>query len=470
MTTETETKGVEQTEEKKEEVVKEEVKKEEADANNAEEKADDKAEKADKEKKEEEKKEVKAKKEAPAPKPAVHKQDFEKDVVYLYQFTRTPVLPSLSPYCLKVETWLRLSDLKYENVDHKMKYKSKKGQLPFVEVNGEEIADSAIIIKELGSRYNCEMDSALSAEQRNVAHATVSMIENHFAWVLKAFFYTNPDNLIEGFKLDLKQMTQRALPSVILNFLFRRKMKAVGVNRRRARVDWTLLCSSFLPTLTTNMVVKWWRCRCPGEWVRAAKLNLQQALNTRIPNAVLNFAFKLRYRQAAKKVRAHGIGVHKPEEIEEFGHNDLTVLSDLLGDKQFFFGDNPSTLDVVAFANLAQVAFMDKEVSYSLRDWMTENCSNLVEFCNRIKERAFPDWDEMCNTLDLNSHIPKPPPEEKVEEPTAEKKEEKTKEEEKKEEKDKDDTEKEKAQKDEKEGEKDDNKKAEEKEKEEEKK
>lgn len=112
MTTETETKPVEQTEEKKEEV-KEEVKKEEAETNNAEEKADDKAEKADKEKKEE-KKDVKAKKEPAAPKPAVHKQDFEKDVVYLYQFTRTPVLPSLSPYCLKVETWLRLAGLRYE--------------------------------------------------------------------------------------------------------------------------------------------------------------------------------------------------------------------------------------------------------------------------------------------------------------------------------------------------------------------
>ncbi|XP_045111674.1 failed axon connections-like isoform X2 [Portunus trituberculatus] len=398
MTTETETKPVEQTEEKKEEV-KEEVKKEEAETNNAEEKADDKAEKADKEKKEEEKKDVKAKKEPAAPKPAVHKLDFNKDVVYLYQFTRTPVLPSLSPYCLKVETWLRIADLKYENVDHKMKYKSKKGQLPFVEVNGEEIADSAIIIKELGTRYNKDLDASLTAEQRNVAHATISMIENHFAWV-----------------------------------------------------------------------VKWWRCRCPGEWVRAAKLNLQQALNTRIPNAVLNFAFKLRYRQAAKKVRAHGIGVHKPEEIEEFGHNDLMVLSDLLGDKPFFFGDDPTTLDVVAFANLAQVAFMDKEVSYSLRDWMTENCANLVEFCNRVKERAFPDWEEMCTTLDLNSHLPKPPPtEEKAEEPATEK-EEKTKEEEKKDEKEKDDTEKEKAQKDEKEGEKEDNKKTEEKEKEEEKK
>lgn len=125
-------------------------------------------------------------------------------------------------------------------------------------------------------------------------------------------------------------------------------------------------------------------------------------------------------------------------------------------------------LDVVAFANLAQVAFMDKEVSYSLRDWMTNNCSNLVDFCHRMKDHAFPDWDEMCKTLDLNSHIPKPPPEEKVEEP--EKKEEKTKEEEKKDEKEKDDTEKEKSQKDEKEGEKEDNKKTEEKEKGEEKK
>lgn len=137
----------------------------------------------------------------------------------------------------------------------------------------------------------------------------------------------------------------------------------------------------------------------------------------------------------------------------------------LLSTKTFFFFFQ---LDVVAFANLAQVAFMDKEVSYSLRDWMTENCANLVEFCNRVKDRAFPDWEEMCNTLDLNSHLPKPPPEEKTEE--GEKKEEKTKEEEKKDEKEKDDTEKEKAQKDEKEGEKEDNKKTEEKEKEEEKK
>lgn len=63
-----------------------------------------------------------------------------------------------------------------------MKYKSKKGQLPFVEVNGEEIADSAIIIKQLGEKYNTDLDAGLTAEQKLIAHSNMSMIENHFAW------------------------------------------------------------------------------------------------------------------------------------------------------------------------------------------------------------------------------------------------------------------------------------------------
>jgi hypothetical protein len=49
--------------------------------------------------------------------------------------------------------------------------------------------------------------------------------------------------------------------------------------------------------------------------------------------------------QGLKKVKAQGIGVHKPEEILEFGQNDLKVLSDVLGDKLYFFGNEPSTVN-----------------------------------------------------------------------------------------------------------------------------
>ncbi|XP_063546726.1 failed axon connections [Cydia strobilella] len=272
------------------------------------------------------------------PKPTVHKVNFEKDIVYLYQFSRTPVLPSTSPYCLKVETWLRLAGVKYENVDHKAKFRSKKGQLPFVELNGEEIADSTFIIKDLSEKFNKDLDAALTPEQRVLSHAMISMIENHLSWVLL-----------------------------------------------------------------------WWRAKYPDTVINGYHINLQNALNTRLPNTILNFCYKLTSgRKGMKKAKAHGIGVHSQEEIIEFGKNDLRVLSDLLSDRPFFFGDEPTLLDVVAFSNLAQLNFIDKEVAHPLRDAMNDSFPNLVGLVSRIKERAFHDWDDICTTLDLNAHVPKP--------------------------------------------------------------
>lgn len=46
-----------------------------------------------------------------------------------------------------------------QNVDHKAKFRSKKGQLPFVELNGEEIADSSFIIKELSDKFGKDLDA-----------------------------------------------------------------------------------------------------------------------------------------------------------------------------------------------------------------------------------------------------------------------------------------------------------------------
>ncbi|XP_023938725.1 failed axon connections [Bicyclus anynana] len=269
-----------------------------------------------------------------APKPNVHKINFEQDLVYLYQFSRTPLLPSTSPYCLKVETWLRLAGIKYENVDHKAKFRSKKGQLPFVELNGEEIADSTFIIKQLSEKYNKDLDAGLSADQRVVTHAMISMIENHLSWV-----------------------------------------------------------------------IFWWRAKYPESVLKGYQMNLQNALNTRLPIPILNFCYKFNSgRKGMKKAKAHGIGVHSQEEIIDFGNNDLRVLSDLLSDKPFFFGDEPTLLDVVAFANLAQLHFIDKDVQHALRDSLNESFPNLVGLVSRLKERAFPDWEELCAP-----EVPPPP-------------------------------------------------------------
>ncbi|CAG0892145.1 unnamed protein product [Cyprideis torosa] len=350
---ETETKGGENataTVEEPKKVIEEETKTEEA------------KEEKDTKKDDAKKKEKPATKEPAPPKPTVHKVDFEKDVVYLYQFSRTSLLPSLSPFCLKTETWLRVNKVNYENVDHKMRYRSKKGLLPFVELNGEEINDSANIIKELGKRFDMDLDKNLTTEQHVLAHTTCSMIENHLYWVLY-----------------------------------------------------------------------WWRSKYPGRFLKGSQFNMQEALGSRIPKPVLDFVFKLRFRQGQKRVRAHGLGVHSAEEIEEFGRSDLQTLSELLGEKEYFFpGTEPTLLDITAFSVLAQfIYFETKDAPFPLHDWLQENCKNLQNFVERMKDRFYPDWKEMCETLDLNTHKPKPPPEEKKEE---EKKEEDKKTEDKKQE------------------------------------
>ncbi|MFH4983305.1 hypothetical protein AB6A40_010014 [Gnathostoma spinigerum] len=75
------------------------------------------------------------------------KKDFKEGMVYLYQFPRFKNIPSISPFCLKLETWLRMADIPYENITCCFKTRSLEGTLPFVEYNGVEHPDSALAIR-----------------------------------------------------------------------------------------------------------------------------------------------------------------------------------------------------------------------------------------------------------------------------------------------------------------------------------
>ena len=69
-----------------------------------------------------------------------------------------------------------------QNIQHGNKLRSKRGLLPFVEFNGEEIADSEFIIAALGEKLGKDMDEGLSQDQRGVQHAMMTMVDNHMHW------------------------------------------------------------------------------------------------------------------------------------------------------------------------------------------------------------------------------------------------------------------------------------------------
>merc|ERR1712079_319980 len=194
----------------------------------------------------------------------------------------------------------------------------------------------------------------LTAEQKNVQHAMVTMVENHLQWAIMHWRVKNADNTLKGFHLDLQNMMGTKMPVALLNLFFKHTMLRKGM----------------------------------------------------------------------KKVKAAGFNGYTPEEIEQFGKDDLKVLSELLGDKQFFFGDDPNHLDLVAFSQLALVLNVDDSengVKCPLKEFINAECTNLVGHYNRMKDRAWGDhWDEAIGEkMELNPHIPKPDPpkeEEKVEE------------------------------------------------------
>ena len=80
-------------------------------------------------------------------------------------------------FSLKLESWLVRNGIPYENV-YTMQF-SSKGQIPYVEFNGEEIADSNIVMERLSGVFDVSCDDGLTDYERAVGHTLLTMVENH---------------------------------------------------------------------------------------------------------------------------------------------------------------------------------------------------------------------------------------------------------------------------------------------------
>uniref|UniRef100_A0AC34QSH7 Glutathione S-transferase n=1 Tax=Panagrolaimus sp. JU765 TaxID=591449 RepID=A0AC34QSH7_9BILA len=154
--------------------------------------------------------------------PDLHKTNWKKDVVYLYQFKRSPILPNLSPYCLKVETFLRANNIKYEPL---MSYtvRSKYGKLPFIELNGQQIADSDFILHYLMKYY--KIDDGLTNEQRGIARSLDRMLDQSTERTLRYFrIVENIDNFMNP------NVSGLPIPNFLM-FLFKGRFQRTVLNQ-----------------------------------------------------------------------------------------------------------------------------------------------------------------------------------------------------------------------------------------------
>lgn len=234
-------------------------------------------------------------------------------MITLFQFYRVWALPNASPFCMKVETYLRMTKLPYENKYVNNPQKSPKKKLPHIKMDGKFYPDSELIIEELKRRFGDELDKELSAEQKALA--------------------------------------------VLIDVAF------------CERLYWT-------------MVYLRWQDVAGWEHIKESMfMKLPAMAKLFVPNMVRKYMLK--------QLNQQGTGRHSLQEVLQLGIKTLDTLATTLGDKKYFLGDKPTSVDATAFAFLVNIIWTplnDPFKQHALRQ------HNIVAYCNRMWDEYYPDF------------------------------------------------------------------------------
>ncbi|XP_077994953.1 failed axon connections homolog [Glandiceps talaboti] len=238
------------------------------------------------------------------------KTEYPRGTVILHQVGRGRYAPNMSPFPIKLETYLRFAKIPYVTI-HSMKM-SPKGKTPWIEFNGEVKSDSNFIIEFLNDTFQVDLNHHLSPSERAMARAFQKMAEENLYWTT-------------------------------------------------AYSRWMDSRSTILTLLPQIPVVIW-------------------------------LVQKLARSSVKKAMYGHGLGRHSEDEIYSIAKKDIRALSVFLGDKKFLFGEEPCEEDCAIFGQLSQIVW---QLSGSPQEILVKgDCKNLEDYCQRMKERFWPDWEQ----------------------------------------------------------------------------
>ncbi len=112
--------------------------------------------------------------------------------ITLYQF---PLVwgRNVSPFTLKLETWLKLTGIPYETVAVRNPGKGPKGKLPYIRDGDVVIGDSGLIIEHLKRTRGVDLDAGLDPLERADALAFQRLLEDHLYFILAYSRWIDPD-------------------------------------------------------------------------------------------------------------------------------------------------------------------------------------------------------------------------------------------------------------------------------------
>lgn len=103
-------------------------------------------------------------------------------MITLYQFAPCWNLPNASPFCMKVENYLRMANLPYRTQVVLNPAKAPKGKLPYIVDGTHTVADSSFILDYLKTTYGDDLDKHLGSTERAQSLALQRLLEEHLYW------------------------------------------------------------------------------------------------------------------------------------------------------------------------------------------------------------------------------------------------------------------------------------------------
>ncbi len=164
--------------------------------------------------------------------------------ITLYQFKPMLGLPNPSPFCMKLETYLRMAGLPHTVETTRRLSRSATGKAPFIEVDGAVMADSGLIIQHLERTHGHPVDGKLTLAQRAESLAFQRMIEEHLYWTAIYMRWIDPEHPTERRAMIREILGMPAWMMTILGGTIERTMmkrlRAHGLGRHAPETIWQM--------------------------------------------------------------------------------------------------------------------------------------------------------------------------------------------------------------------------------------
>lgn len=126
-----------------------------------------------------------------------------------------------------------------------------------------------------------------------------------------------------------------------------------------------------------------------SHWIdEAGWPEIKQVFFGSLPPVVRSIVPRIAKQKITKQLYEQGMGRHSREEIYDFAAKDIEAIAIFLGDKPYFMGEQPTSLDATAFGMLCNLVWLPFESP--LRD-SAMKYDNLSLYCERMRSRYFPE-------------------------------------------------------------------------------